>query len=40
MDGPSFLHFNLTNIITIWIMVLGLGALSGFLATAWKNRTV
>ena len=38
MDGPAYLHFNITNMITIWIMVLALGAVSGFAAKAWKNR--
>lgn len=39
MEGPAYLHFNITNMITIWIMALAMGALSGFVATAWKNRS-
>lgn len=28
MDGPAYLHFNITNMITIWIIVaLGISAL-------------
>lgn len=39
MDGPAYLHFNITNMITIWIMAaIGL-ALFGFATNAWKNKS-
>lgn len=38
MEGPAHLHLNITNMVTIWIMVLALSALSGFVATWWNNR--
>lgn len=39
MEGPAYLHFNITNMITIWIMAaIGLG-LFGLLSKYWNNRS-
>ncbi len=38
MDGPAYLHFNITNMITIWIMAaIGLGLL-GVATNLWQNK--
>ena len=38
MEGGSYLHFNITNMVTIWIIVaigfIGLGAVNKF----WKAK--
>lgn len=36
-EGPAYLHFNITNMVTIWIMVaLGITAL-GFFNKLWNK---
>lgn len=38
MDGPAYLHFNITNMITIWIMgAIGL-AVFGAASKWYQNR--
>lgn len=38
MEGPAYLHFNITNMVTIWIMAaIGLAVL-GLGARIWKNK--
>lgn len=38
MEGPAYLHFNITNMVTIWIMVaIGL-AITGAVSSWYKNR--
>lgn len=38
MEGLKYLHLDIRNMVTIWIMVLAMGAISGFAATAWKSK--
>lgn len=39
MEGPAYLHFNITNMITILIMV-ALGATAfGFLSKLWNRNS-
>lgn len=37
-EGATYLHFNITNIITIWIMAALGFAISGIIVKAWQNR--
>lgn len=38
MEGGTYLHFNITNMVTIWIMAaIGLTVL-GLVTKLWKNK--
>lgn len=38
MDGPAYLHFNITNMVTIWIMAAIGFAVLGLAGKFWNNK--